>query len=80
MKQIKNVLKAEGQFEKDQGSLNFKNLSKKLTVKPSDSQSKEKQELHLLRKEHFGGLRGPGAYPITAKHTSFNKPPRPEQL
>lgn len=35
--------------------------------------------MHLKRKSHFASLRGPGTYPITQKHTSFNVPPRREQ-
>jgi len=53
MKQIKNVIKAESQFDKDRGSLNFKNLSKKLTVKPETSQQQEKQDIHVIKKQHF---------------------------
>ena len=78
MKQIKNVEKAEGQFDKDRGTLNFKNLSKKVTVMPSDTHQKEKQQLHMKRKNHFNSLRGPGSYPITQKNTSFNIKPKKE--
>lgn len=49
-------------------------------MKPSELQIKEKHELHLLRKEHYNGLRGPGSYPVTQKHTSFKKVVKPEQL
>lgn len=74
------MIKAESLFDKDRGAIHFKNLSNKVTVKPSDSQVKEKHEMHLLKKEHFNGLRGPGAYPVAQKNTSFNKVPKPEQL
>ena len=79
MKQIKNVIKAEGHFDRDRCTLNFKNLSKKVQMAPEASAPAEKQEMHLMRKKHFAGLRGPGTYPIEAKATAFNKKPRAEQ-
>ena len=78
MKQIRNVERAEGQFDKDRGAINFKHLSKKVTVMPSDTHQKEKQQLHMKRKNHFESLRGPGAYPVTSKNTSFNIIPKRE--
>ena len=52
-------------------------LSKKLTIKPNN-QANEKQDLHSLRKKQTNSLRGPGAYPVPEKNTSFNVPSRRE--
>ena len=79
MKQFTNVMKSEGQFDKDRGTLNFKALSKKVTVRPSNDGQKEKKDLHVIRKDHFKGLRGPGQYPVAQKNTSFNVPIKDEQ-
>ena len=48
-------------------------------MQPEANQPKEKQDMHLMKKKHFAGLRGPGAYPVEAKETAFNKKPRAEQ-
>lgn len=79
-KQLKNLMKTEDQFNKDRGSKNFRMLSKKVTVKPSTAAEKDKTELHLIRKKHFNGLRGPGTYPVESRDTSFNVRPKREQL
>lgn len=81
MKQIKkHIIKREEKFDKEIGGKNFRMLSHKLAVKPSGADEKDKNELHLLRKKHYNGLRGPGTYPIETKATSFNVVQKKEQL
>ena len=46
MKQIKNLMKHEAQYEKERGTGNFNVLSKKLVIKP-DNNNAEKKEKHL---------------------------------
>lgn len=73
------MMRSENQFDKDRENKNFKMLSRKVTVKPSNIAEKDKTEMHLLRKKHYNGMRGPGTYPITTNDTSFNIPPKKEQ-
>ena len=52
-RQIPNLDKKETVEDKRRYQLNFKNLSKKLTVEAGNDTEKQKQDLHLKRKSHF---------------------------